>query len=446
MMTRPQHLGRVAVVAVVIAAIAATVPALSTGEDESSTVKAIFTDAMPIVAGNHVKASGVDVGTVESVTLKDGRAVVTMEIEQALRPLHKDARATIKSKNLLGEGFIEIDPGSPGSPVLDEPHVIKENRTKREVDLQDVLNSVDTPTAKSLAALLTTMGEGVHGQGKNVAGAIKALAPAMAKAGELAQILEEQNALLTRLIENAQPVASALAGKHGNELDKLVGSTTTTLSAVAAQRRAAGETLRQLPDTLVRARKMLAQLSGVAEPTTTTLKSLRPVTDDLTDIGKELRAFANAADPALASLQPVLKRGKAMLDEAAPLVRALRPAGDDLRKVSRSGRQLAHSVLGDHLTHLMEFMKGWALATSDYDAISHYFKAMVPVSPSPLGRGVAGPVPGLPDDPAPHLPLPDAPRLPLPGRGEQKVPDAGSATGLTPKQENSMLGQLLGGE
>ncbi|WP_165034931.1 MlaD family protein [Candidatus Protofrankia californiensis] len=433
-----------AIAIVVAAGVAATTIGPSGNNDQGSILTATFSDAWPIVAGNRVKAAGVDIGTVESVRLQGGRAVVQMKIQDALRPLHKDARATIQSKNLLGERFISIDPGSPDAPELGEPAMIDTAHTSRDVDLQEVLNSLDTPTSTALGALLTSLGEGVDGNGEQVAGAIKALAPAMQQSGELAQILDEQNSLLTRLVDQAQPVANALASDHGSDLDKLVDSSTQTMTAVAAQRQAVDDSIRQLPATLVQARATLARLSGVADPTTATLSSLRPVTDELTDMSSELRQFSEAADPALASLQPVLDRGNAMLDEAAPLVHSLLPAGGELRDVAQSGRQLAENVLGDHLTQLMEFMKGWALATSDYDAISHYFKAILPISPSPVLRAVAGPVPGLPDNPAPNLTLPVLPRLPLPGRAGDSS-DGNSATGLTQSQENSLLGQLLGG-
>jgi phospholipid/cholesterol/gamma-HCH transport system substrate-binding protein len=255
------------------------------------------------------------------------------------------------------------------------------------------------------------------------------------------------------LIDDAQPVASAVAGSHGADLDQLVASMTKTLAAVSEQREQTTATLRQMPETLVQARATLARLSGVADPTTEVLSSIRPVTGQLTDISAELKRFSDAADPALASLAPVLDRGKLMLDEARPLVRDLRPGGASLRDVARSGHQLADTVLGDHLTQVMEFMKGWALATSDYDAISHYFKAIVPVSPAPLGKTAGGLVPGLPDDPLADTLAGLSNLLPgllgpakAPSSSSQKAPDKNSATGLTPKQENSLLSQLLGGK
>ena len=460
MTTSTSWKSRASVLAAIVLVAVVAVRVRDGGDDKTTAVTAMFTDANPIVVGDDVKASGVSVGSVKSVRYKKGLAEVKMKINDGSATLHKDALVTIKSKNILGERFVDVDPGSASSPELGDSAVIPTTQTRREVDLQEVLNSVDTPTSTALGAMLTSMGEGMNGQGKKVQDAIKALAPAMTDSGELAKTLDEQNQLLTALIDNAQPVATALAGTHGTELDHLVTSMTQTLAAVSAQREQATATLRQLPETLVQARTTLARLSGVADPTTEVLKSMRPVTGKLTDISAELEKFSAAADPALASLAPVLDQGKEMLDEARPLVRDLRPAGASLRGVARSGNQLAETVLGDHLTQLMEFMKGWALATSDYDAISHYFKAIVPVSPAPLGKAAGGLVPGLPDDPLQGLPLPKLPGLDLsqllPGLtasqsqtakpSAKKAPDDGSATGLTSQQENSLLSQLLGGK
>jgi phospholipid/cholesterol/gamma-HCH transport system substrate-binding protein len=435
-----------AVVLVGIATVGAVIGTKSASED--ITVSALFDNASPLVAGSQVRAAGVIVGEVTSIRLQHGRARVDMEVEPSVLPLHRDASAVITTQDLLGERYVNIKRGSPSTPLLGDPAVIPEQRTKRAVDLQEVLDAVDDPSGTSLAALVTTLGEGVHGQGPQVANTIRALAPAMRRTDELGGILDEQNSLLKRLVGNAEPVASSLAADRGQKLDQLVGSTTQTLGAVARNRQPVQESLHQLPDTLGKAQRTLSQVAGVADSATPMLASMRPVTDDLTNVSGELRRFADAADPALAAVPPVLKRADTMLDEARPLVSALRPAGPDLRGVAQSYRPLAEQALSTHLTDLMEFVKGWALSTADYDQLGHYFRASVPLTPKALGQVVGGPIPGAPDKPVPDLPVPAAPNLPLPGAGQDpiaKIIPGGSATGLTENQENGMLGQLLGG-
>ncbi len=441
-----------AILGVIAAVVAATTAAVNSDDESNVTVTAMFTDVSPMVPGNVVKASGVRVGEIKDIQLDDGVARVTMDVERSVLPLHSDASATIITQDLLGERFVALDRGTASAPELAAGSVIDQKHTRRVVDLDQVLNAVDDPTGTAFAALLTTLGEGMAGNGEQVADAIKALAPAMRDAKELSSILNDQNALLARLVGNAEPVATAVAGERGESLDRLVDTSTTALSAIAADRQAVEAALRELPSTLASARRTLARVAGVSDSTAGTLASLRPVTGNLTDISRELHAYAKVADPALAALPPVLRRGNRLLDEAAPLAAALRAAGPELRSSMKSTRYLLQNGVTKQLTHLMEFVKGWSLATSDYDAISHYFKAIVPVSPKVSGQVGVGPVPGG-KSPVPDTPLPDSPSLPLPGRdenGDQPLlpsPDTtpDSATGLTREQENSMLHQMLGG-
>jgi phospholipid/cholesterol/gamma-HCH transport system substrate-binding protein len=297
----------------------------------------------------------------------------------------------------------------------------------------------------------------MHDNGAQAAAAITALAPAMQQADELARVLNEQNQVLNHLVDSTTPVAAELAADHGQNLDRMVGATERTLSAVSANRQAVADSLQRLPSTLVSAQRTLSQTAGVAESATPSLRDARPFTDKLVDVSRELRAFSDAADPALDSLTPVLKKAQDLVDEARPVVDDLRPTAKDLRTSASSAKELCRvGVLCKRFTNLMEFTKFWSQSTSGYDALSHYFRAAVKYSPVPAGRTIAGPIPGAPDTPFNAVPMPSPGRVPLPGTcsrdnhpcAHETGPDAiggRSATGLTPRQENAMLGQVLGG-
>lgn len=426
----------------VLAMVAGTAGAVAVRSDET-TVTAVFTNASPLVVGNSVKAHGVRVGEITAIDLRGGQAHVTLELSVGLGdlvPLHRDARATIRPVSLLGERFIELEPGSPQEPPLGEREMIPVEHTSAAVDLDQVLNTVDDPTGTALAAFITTLGEGSRGQGPEIAAAIKALAPAMTQQDELVRLLNGQNAVLTKLIDQAEPVLTALSGGRENRLDRLVGSTERTLSAVAADRAAFDAVLGELPRTLTQARTTLARLGGVTESTTPTLAGLRPLTGDLREVGTELERMADATEPALASLQPVLERAHRMLDEAAPLARALRPAGRDLRGMT-AGAGPVVAELHRSLGNLMDLVKYWALSTNGRDALSHYFRAVAVVTPGAFTRTVTGAVPGAGEAPTPPDPSKLLPSLPQPGVGQTP----GNVTGLTESQEKSLIDQLLGG-
>ena len=451
--------GVIAVVAGVLLLVVGGLVFKTTSGPSDVQVTALFTDAYPMVPGNQVKLAGVQVGEITKITEDNGKARVVMSLDPDVLPLHSDARATITSEDLLGEKYIDLNKGSLNAPVLPRTATLGLAQSNRVVDLQDVLNALDTPTSTTLAALLTTTGEGLRGNGQRTSDTIAALAPALQKTDELVNILNGQNTQLNHLIEDAQPVASAAASNNGKDLDSLVGSTTQTLSVTAQQQQALSDTLAQLPATFASARRTLDQVAGVAAPTADTLHSIRPTTDKLIDISHELYKFSDAAEPALESLPSVLDRATKLFREARPVVADLRRTGPYLRSVGASAHSLNTTAL-PHLTDALELAKGWTLATIDADGIGHYFKAFVSFTPKASTQLVAGPIPGAPFAPVPELGTP-APPQPNYGHLQQKIPtqqdgpgdprtskpygSSGSVTGLNSGQEHSMVNQMLGG-
>lgn len=469
-MTRTRHRTR-AVVTTLLAAVAVVGGTLVvTGDDPArTTVSALFADASPLVPGNKVQLHGVEVGTIREVLLEDGRARVVMDVDRSALPMHTDATAKIMPVSLLGERFVQLDRGSDAAPLSGTGDPIPVERTSSAVDLDQLLDTLDDPTSASLAALVTTLGEGVAGQGDNVAGTLAALEPAMRDTGRLAGILDEQNALIDHLVVQTERNVSAAAPP----LDGLVDATRRTLDTVASRRAVLDQAVAELPDTLTSAERTLGALAGTADTTRENLASLRPLTDDLVGTSRELRSFSDAARPALESLPDLLDRTNAMLDQARPVVDDLGPAARDLRSVSGSVRPIADEMLrhrpgvASHLENLMTGVANWAMATSGYDGLSHYFAAVVVADPTSAGNLAAGVLPSgvLPDNtlnpvaPDPNNPevpggtgLPGVPAIPRLQPAQEPAdttppgnPGDGGATGLTPQQEESMVGQLLGG-
>lgn len=437
------------------AALVATAAGVAITEESAAheaTVVGYFTDASPLDPGSQVRAAGVNVGDVEEIVLDDGKARVTLNVNPSVLPLHKDATLRLRPVNLLGEQYVELDAGTPSQPFMKEP-VVPAQQTGSSTDLQEVINTFDNPTSTALATLVTSLGEGLDNSGGEAAAAVKALAPAMRRAADLGAVLRHQNDQLNELVDSVEPVAKSLAAKDGKSLDRLVGSTERTLSTLSANQRALNATMGEMPATLMEARRTLRELAGVSEAATPTLRAVRPVTGDLDAIASELNRFADAADPAFVSLRPVLVRADELLKQAAPAVAQLRKAGPDLRATTKNLRPLGDEVLNDNLGDLMAFVKKWSLSTNSRDALGHYFRGVVHVTPTTLrdlastalptqqsnSDGSTGPVDLGKLRPDLSKPLPDS------LFGQSGNSDPGNATGLTPKQEQSMLGQLLGG-
>ena len=73
-------------------------------------VTADFPSAGGLKPGSTVEIAGVEVGRVEAIRLADYQARVTMRMQDWVK-LQEDSIASIKTKGLIGEKYVRINPG-----------------------------------------------------------------------------------------------------------------------------------------------------------------------------------------------------------------------------------------------------------------------------------------------------------------------------------------------
>ena len=76
--------------------------------------QALFSEAGGLAAGNPVTVSGIKIGTVKNVALRNGDALVTFTTDSAV-PLGVDTAAHIRTGTLLGERVLTLDSAGPGT-------------------------------------------------------------------------------------------------------------------------------------------------------------------------------------------------------------------------------------------------------------------------------------------------------------------------------------------
>ncbi len=111
-----------------------------------------------------VRVAGVRKGKVAKVEMTpDGKAVVTLEIDKDV-PLHANASARVANLGLLGEKYIELDPGTPGTPPLTSENVML--RGTQPASFDDVTNQVSAIAndVKAITESLRTVMSGPRGQ------------------------------------------------------------------------------------------------------------------------------------------------------------------------------------------------------------------------------------------------------------------------------------------
>jgi len=73
-------------------------------------IHAFFTNSGGLKKGSSVMIAGVEVGLIKSIALEDYQALVVMSIAESVE-IQEDAIASIKTRGLIGERFVEISPG-----------------------------------------------------------------------------------------------------------------------------------------------------------------------------------------------------------------------------------------------------------------------------------------------------------------------------------------------
>ena len=122
-------------------------------------MNAVFNSALNIHAKSPVRIAGVNVGKVTGIHREGNTGVVTMEIESRGLPIHEDAELKIRPRTFLeGNWFVELQPGSPSAPTISSGHTIPVTQTANPVQLDQVLNALNTDTRANLQTFLIEYG------------------------------------------------------------------------------------------------------------------------------------------------------------------------------------------------------------------------------------------------------------------------------------------------
>jgi phospholipid/cholesterol/gamma-HCH transport system substrate-binding protein len=110
---------------------------LETMSGGSYTVHADFINAAGVKEGTVVEIAGIEVGKVVNLSLtKDYRASVTFAIKKSVA-IQEDASASIRTKGLIGEKFVQISPGASDKLIPDGGKITE---TESVTDIEDLIS------------------------------------------------------------------------------------------------------------------------------------------------------------------------------------------------------------------------------------------------------------------------------------------------------------------
>ncbi|MEA2439052.1 MAG: phospholipid/cholesterol/gamma-HCH transport system substrate-binding protein, partial [Thermoleophilaceae bacterium] len=303
--------------AAVVLAAAALAWLLFLGGGSSYEVSLTLDNASQLVEGNQVKVGGVAVGTVDSIALADdGRALVRISIDdEGVTPLHSGSRAAVRSSSLSGVAnrYVALTPGPVNGGTIADGGSIPAEDTSAEVDLDQLLNTLDPATLRDLKALVRGGARGLQGRGAKLGRAIETLDPALSQVTAVEQELLRDEETFTRFLVESADVVSAVATRPA-QLERLVASGRVTLEELATRDAALDSLLRRAPNTLREANTTLVNLR-------TTLKDIDPAVIEARPVAPLLAQFLDRLRPVARDARPVVAQLRAAIDH---------PGSDDL--------------------------------------------------------------------------------------------------------------------
>ena len=314
---------------------------LGGGGDSRYAVKARFQNASQLVKGNLVQVSGRPVGEVTDITLTDdGQAEVRLEIDKAFAPLRRGTRITVRQASLSGiaNRYLDLRLPPQNAERIPDGGVIEQDATTTAVDLDQLFNTFDPETRKSLGKLVRGFGKQYEGRGEEMNEGLLYLNPSLVASSRLFRELNRDTKLLERFIVSSSQLVTDVADRR-DDLAGLVDNLATTTTALGDESEALGESIERLPDFMRRANTTFLNLRATLDDLDPLVEDSKPVAKKLRPLLAELRPLARDARPTLRSLSTLIRRAGAGND-LVELTRAQVPVRDiAVGPVNENGKQ-----------------------------------------------------------------------------------------------------------
>ena len=363
------------------------------GDRGSYRVKAVFDNAGQLVRGNQVRVGGQPVGKIADIELDDqANAVVTLQVDDTVAPLHEGTTATIRASSLSGiaNRYVSLKPGPNSNRKIDDGGHIGADETSAPVDLDALFNSLDAKTREGLRNFIRGTGDQYDTRGVEAGESIRYFAPFLDSTSRLTKEVALDQEVLTRFVNDGADTVSAIAERR-DDLANLVGNTNATMRAIGDESASLQRALELLPDTLRKAN--------------TTFVNLRTTLDDLDQLVEVSKPNTKELAPFLRALRPLVHDARPTVADLAQLIRAPGQNNDLIELTAKQPRlaELTATVFPrairalDRTDPVVEYARGYTpyltawltkfgQVTSYYDANGHYARVMPVFGPTQLDR------------------------------------------------------------
>ncbi len=332
---------------VTVVAVAAVLMAASGGEGaKGKSYKIVFDNGFGLVKGGDFRIGGVRAGQTTAFSATETsppKAQVTAEVaEPGFDDLRKDAACTIKPQSLIGEYYVDCQPGS-SKTKLPDGGTIPVQQTESTIPQDLVNNILRRPYRERLRLIITELGTGLAGRPQDLQEVLKRSDPGLRETQKVLKILGDQNRVIQNFIVDADTTITALEARK-TDVSRFIETAAEAADVSASRRQALAETFNKLPRFLAELQPTMARLEDVADEQIPLLADARAAAPDLDRFLARLGPLTKVSRPAIRTLGDASEEGAAATRKGRDDVATLRVLAKDAPVLGKPLRQFLESM------------------------------------------------------------------------------------------------------
>jgi phospholipid/cholesterol/gamma-HCH transport system substrate-binding protein len=239
--------------------------------------------------------------------------VAKLRIEKRYAHFHPDATVLLRPKTALKDMVAEIDPGTAAAgPDVPDGTLLRTDHTAADVNLDEILASLDHDTRDYLTLLVTDGAQALDGGGgQDLAQVFRRFDPLSRHVAQATRLVAQRRVKLKRLVGNLSLLSTEL-GARNQDISTFVRSSAAVFRRFAAQSDSLKRTVALLPSSLAITNTSLAKIDRLGQ-------TLRSASVNLDPAAKALAPALHQVEPFFKATTPVFR------DSIRPFTRAARP-------------------------------------------------------------------------------------------------------------------------
>jgi phospholipid/cholesterol/gamma-HCH transport system substrate-binding protein len=287
-----------------------------------------FPNAFNLADQADVRIAGVSVGKVvaKSPQPATNRTLVTIQLDNQYAPIHRDARAILREKTLLGETYVQLTPGSRRAPIVPDGGTLPNSQVVPAVQLDEIFNTFDPTTRRAFRTWQQELARAVTGNDQNLNDVLGNLPTFAVNLTDLLQVLDVEHAAVVSLVRNGGTTFAAL-NRDPAALRTLITAGETTFRTTAQANQALEQIFHIFPTFLTQSRLTMADLQTFSLNADPVIRELIPVAQQLGPTLQAVHELAPYLRNLFVKLGPLITVSQRGLPATERVLKGLGPKG-----------------------------------------------------------------------------------------------------------------------